>query len=73
MSVLLVSSALFSSPNAIISIFFSIQVSYKSYASALVEEVRGIWSDLLISVLCDEWRKCKRGEFFYHVVLLLIV
>ncbi|XP_014509724.1 uncharacterized protein LOC106768871 isoform X2 [Vigna radiata var. radiata] len=38
-----------------------LKVSYKSYASALVEEVRGIWSDLLISVLCDEWRKCKRA------------
>ncbi|XP_047171374.1 protein TRANSPARENT TESTA 9-like isoform X3 [Vigna umbellata] len=38
-----------------------LKISYKSYASALVEEVRGIWSDLLISVLCDEWRKCKRA------------
>ncbi|KAK7388154.1 hypothetical protein VNO78_22961 [Psophocarpus tetragonolobus] len=38
-----------------------LKVSYKNYASALVEEVSGIWSDFLISVLCDEWRKCKRA------------
>ncbi|XP_068463902.1 protein TRANSPARENT TESTA 9-like isoform X2 [Phaseolus vulgaris] len=38
-----------------------LKVSYKNYASALVEEARGSWSDLLISVLCDEWRKCKRA------------
>ncbi|XP_027192516.1 protein TRANSPARENT TESTA 9-like isoform X3 [Cicer arietinum] len=36
-------------------------VSYKNCASALVEEVKGIWSDFVISVLCDEWRKCKRA------------
>ncbi|KAI4335345.1 hypothetical protein L6164_013999 [Bauhinia variegata] len=35
--------------------------SYKSCTSALVDEVRGIWPDLLITVLCDEWRKCKRA------------
>ncbi|TKY54515.1 hypothetical protein E2542_SST18924 [Spatholobus suberectus] len=38
-----------------------LKVSYKNYASAFEEEVRGIWSDFLISVLCDEWRKCKRA------------
>ncbi|KAK7347776.1 hypothetical protein VNO80_22315 [Phaseolus coccineus] len=38
-----------------------LKVSYKNYASALVEEAKGSWSDLLISVLCDEWRKCKRA------------
>ncbi|KAL2338692.1 hypothetical protein Fmac_013138 [Flemingia macrophylla] len=38
-----------------------LKVTYKRHASALVEEVRGIWSDFLISVLCDEWRKCKRA------------
>jgi hypothetical protein len=40
-----------------------IQVSYNNCAAALVEEVKGIWTDFLISVLCDEWRKCKRGDF----------
>ncbi|KAL5065913.1 hypothetical protein RYX36_027650 [Vicia faba] len=38
-----------------------LKVSYKTCASALVEEAKGIWTDLLISVLCDEWRKCKRA------------
>ncbi|XP_045811847.1 protein TRANSPARENT TESTA 9-like isoform X12 [Trifolium pratense] len=38
-----------------------IQVSYNNCAAALVEEVKGIWTDFLISVLCDEWRKCKRA------------
>lgn len=37
-----------------------LKVSYKNYVSALVEEGRGIWSDFLIPVLCDEWRKCKK-------------
>ncbi|PNX81060.1 hypothetical protein L195_g037075, partial [Trifolium pratense] len=36
-------------------------VSYNNCAAALVEEVKGIWTDFLISVLCDEWRKCKRA------------
>ncbi|XP_004296503.1 PREDICTED: uncharacterized protein LOC101298213 [Fragaria vesca subsp. vesca] len=35
--------------------------SYKNHASALIEETRGIWPDILITVLCDEWKKCKRG------------
>ncbi|KEH32539.1 hypothetical protein MTR_4g127210 [Medicago truncatula] len=38
-----------------------LKVSYKNCASDLVEEVKGIWSDFLISVICDEWRKCKRA------------
>ncbi|CAK8564083.1 unnamed protein product [Lathyrus sativus] len=38
-----------------------LKVSYKTCASALVEEAKGIWTDLLISVLSDEWRKCKRA------------
>ncbi|KAL2970795.1 hypothetical protein AAZX31_15G159100 [Glycine max] len=38
-----------------------IQVSYKNSATALVKEVRGFWPDLLITVLCNEWRKCKRA------------
>lgn len=35
--------------------------SYRNSASALLEEVRGIWPDLLIIVLCDEWKRCKRA------------
>ncbi|KAJ7979394.1 Protein CLEC16A like [Quillaja saponaria] len=35
--------------------------SYQSCTSSLLEEVRGIWSDLLITVLCDEWKKCKHA------------
>ncbi|KAJ1400641.1 CLEC16A/TT9, N-terminal [Sesbania bispinosa] len=38
-----------------------LKVSYKNCASALVEEIKGIWPDFLIPVLCDEWRKCKRA------------
>ncbi|KAH7572520.1 hypothetical protein JRO89_XS04G0268900 [Xanthoceras sorbifolium] len=34
--------------------------SYKNCTNALLEEIRGIWADLIISVLCDEWQKCKR-------------
>ncbi|MED6216513.1 Protein TRANSPARENT TESTA 9, variant 2 [Stylosanthes scabra] len=40
-----------------------LKVSYNSCASALMEEVRGIWSDFLVTVLCEEWRKCKRENF----------
>ncbi|XP_057499982.1 protein TRANSPARENT TESTA 9-like isoform X1 [Actinidia eriantha] len=35
--------------------------SYKNCISDLIVEARGTWSDLLITVLCDEWRKCKRA------------
>ncbi|XP_027942316.1 protein TRANSPARENT TESTA 9 isoform X3 [Vigna unguiculata] len=38
-----------------------LQVSYKNSAAALVKEVRGFWPDLLITVLCNEWKKCKRA------------
>ncbi|KAH1232134.1 Protein TRANSPARENT TESTA 9 [Glycine max] len=38
-----------------------LQVSYKNSATALVKEVRGFWPDLLITVLCNEWRKCKKA------------
>lgn len=34
--------------------------SYRNCTSILVLESKGIWSDLLITVLCDEWKKCKR-------------
>lgn len=39
----------------------SLKDSYKNCASCLSQEVRGVWPDLLIAVLCDEWRKCKRA------------
>ncbi|XP_030497042.2 protein TRANSPARENT TESTA 9 isoform X1 [Cannabis sativa] len=35
--------------------------SYKHCAAAMLQEVRGVWPDLLLSVLCDEWKKCKRA------------
>ncbi|XP_059637495.1 protein TRANSPARENT TESTA 9 isoform X3 [Cornus florida] len=35
--------------------------SYKNCTSNLLAEARGTWPDLLITVLCDEWRKCKRA------------
>ncbi|KAL5549471.1 hypothetical protein UlMin_004702 [Ulmus minor] len=35
--------------------------SYKSRVGALLQEVKGIWPDLLITVLYDEWKKCKRA------------
>ncbi|KAE9609879.1 hypothetical protein Lalb_Chr07g0180711 [Lupinus albus] len=38
-----------------------LKASYKNCASALVEQVRGIWPDFLITILFSEWRKCKRA------------
>ncbi|KAA8535829.1 hypothetical protein F0562_030851 [Nyssa sinensis] len=35
--------------------------SYKNCTCGLLAEARGTWPDLLITVLCDEWRKCKRA------------
>lgn len=35
--------------------------SYRNCRSALVQETKGIWVDLLITVLCDQWKKCKRA------------
>ncbi|KAG6705914.1 hypothetical protein I3843_07G194400 [Carya illinoinensis] len=35
--------------------------SYKNCSSALQQEIRGLWPDLLITVLCDEWKKCKKA------------
>ncbi|KAM2660948.1 hypothetical protein EV2_023312 [Malus domestica] len=40
---------------------FLIQDSYKNCASALLKETRGVWPDLLVTVLCDEWKRCKRA------------
>ncbi|KAB1996609.1 hypothetical protein ES319_D13G242900v1 [Gossypium barbadense] len=37
------------------------QDSYRNCRSALVQETKGIWVDLLITVLCDQWKKCKRA------------
>ncbi|CAH2051258.1 unnamed protein product, partial [Thlaspi arvense] len=36
--------------------------SYEKCTSALIREVKGTWPDLLITVLLDEWKKCKRGN-----------
>lgn len=35
--------------------------SYEKRTDALQQEIRGVWPDLLITVLCDEWKKCKRA------------
>ncbi|XP_022755506.1 uncharacterized protein LOC111303477 isoform X2 [Durio zibethinus] len=35
--------------------------SYRNCTSILLQETKGIWPDLLITVLCDEWKKCKRA------------
>ncbi|XP_055822415.1 protein TRANSPARENT TESTA 9 isoform X3 [Solanum dulcamara] len=34
--------------------------SFHSCTSCILDETKGTWPDLLIMVLCDEWRKCKR-------------
>ncbi|KAB1204299.1 hypothetical protein CJ030_MR8G004629 [Morella rubra] len=35
--------------------------SIKNCSSALQHEIRGVWADLLITVLYDEWKMCKRA------------
>ncbi|XP_073151832.1 protein TRANSPARENT TESTA 9 isoform X2 [Henckelia pumila] len=30
-------------------------------SNRVLQETRGTWSDMLVTVLCDEWRKCKRA------------
>ncbi|XP_010526377.1 PREDICTED: uncharacterized protein LOC104803958 isoform X2 [Tarenaya hassleriana] len=37
-----------------------LKFSYEKCSSALIREIKGTWSDLLIPVLLDEWKKCKR-------------
>ncbi|KAF9612942.1 hypothetical protein IFM89_004645 [Coptis chinensis] len=37
------------------------QVSYRNCCNSLLDEVKGIWSDLLITILTDEWKKCKKA------------
>ncbi|KAL9224281.1 hypothetical protein vseg_000336 [Gypsophila vaccaria] len=35
--------------------------SYDKYSSHLLLETKGMWADALISVICDEWKKCKKA------------
>ncbi|XP_057792015.1 protein TRANSPARENT TESTA 9 isoform X2 [Salvia miltiorrhiza] len=35
--------------------------SFHHCTARVLEEARGTWSDLLLAVICDEWRKCKRA------------
>ncbi|KAG6598900.1 Protein TRANSPARENT TESTA 9, partial [Cucurbita argyrosperma subsp. sororia] len=35
--------------------------SYKYWATELLQEARGIWSDFLVIILSDKWKKCKRA------------
>ncbi|XP_011020063.1 PREDICTED: uncharacterized protein LOC105122565 isoform X3 [Populus euphratica] len=37
------------------------QDSYKNCTYALLEEARGTWPDLLVTVLHGEWKRCKRA------------
>nr|XP_043628478.1 protein TRANSPARENT TESTA 9 isoform X2 [Erigeron canadensis] len=39
----------------------SLKDSFISCRSQLLDVQRGSWSDLLIQVICDEWRRCKRA------------
>ncbi|KAD4179964.1 hypothetical protein E3N88_28555 [Mikania micrantha] len=39
----------------------SLKDAFAKCCIQLVEEQRGSWPDLLIQMLCDEWRKCKRA------------
>ncbi|XP_073052469.1 protein TRANSPARENT TESTA 9-like isoform X1 [Primulina eburnea] len=38
-----------------------LQDSLYNCSNRVLEETRGTWSDMLVTVLCDEWRKCKRA------------
>ncbi|KAE8676636.1 Detected protein of unknown function [Hibiscus syriacus] len=35
--------------------------SYRNCRSALLQETKGIWVDVLITVFCDQWKNCKRA------------
>ncbi|KAL8480263.1 hypothetical protein ACS0TY_026982 [Phlomoides rotata] len=35
--------------------------SFHHCTNRVLEEAKGTWSDLLLTVICDEWRKCKRA------------
>ncbi|KAF5178319.1 Transparent testa [Thalictrum thalictroides] len=39
----------------------SLKVSYKNCINSLLKEVRGVWPDLLITIITDEWKKCKKA------------
>ncbi|KAL5699620.1 hypothetical protein ACHQM5_030497 [Ranunculus cassubicifolius] len=39
----------------------SIRVAYKSSTHTLLQEVRGMWPDLVVTVLISEWKKCKKA------------
>ncbi|XP_076910280.1 protein TRANSPARENT TESTA 9-like [Bidens hawaiensis] len=39
----------------------SLKDSFKECCSQLSEVQRGPWPDLLIQMICEEWRKCKRA------------
>lgn len=41
--------------------FSHAQDSYRNCTIAIQQEIRGIWVDLLLAFLCDEWKMCKRG------------
>ena len=58
--------------NFFVSYSFVKQDSYENCAGALLQEIRGVWPDLLITVLCDEWKKCKRGIYSKSCILMLV-
>ncbi|XP_047959769.1 protein TRANSPARENT TESTA 9-like isoform X1 [Salvia hispanica] len=35
--------------------------SFHHSTARVLEEARGTWFDLLLAVICDQWRKCKRA------------
>ncbi|XP_051150372.1 protein TRANSPARENT TESTA 9 isoform X2 [Andrographis paniculata] len=35
--------------------------SFRHCTNCVLEETAGTWSDHLVAVICDEWRKCKRA------------
>ncbi|XP_052182421.1 protein TRANSPARENT TESTA 9 isoform X2 [Diospyros lotus] len=35
--------------------------SYQNCTSGLLGETRGTWCDLLVTLLCDDWKKCKKA------------
>ncbi|OWM89043.1 hypothetical protein CDL15_Pgr023889 [Punica granatum] len=39
----------------------TLKESYRESACALMGETRGSWPDHVVTILCDEWRKCKRA------------
>lgn len=43
-------------------ILINIQELYKNCINCLLEEITGIWCDVLIAVVVDVWKKCKRGN-----------